>query len=169
MFHLIPPILSWFFHLILLWLINLIHIYILFLCGKLNYWYTYNNILLFYHIFVLLNHTKIHTLQFYLFLILIKLNKEAYSWVFETFSFLITNSIFEKNLSCMIIWFGNQIVSSFLCCYKFYVYVFSYIFHCFIVLPKTKLFISLKKHFLKSFLAVFSYSYQYMFLVMLLD
>ena len=48
-------------------------------------------VLYFYHILVLHNHTKIHKLQSYLDLILINLNKQAYSLIFEFSHFYSTS------------------------------------------------------------------------------
>ena len=63
--------------------------YHLFLHKQWSYLYRYNKFLLFLNILVLHNHTEIHTLQFYSDLILRNLNKQAYSLIFEFFSFVL--------------------------------------------------------------------------------
>ena len=53
--------------------------YCLFLHEQWNCLNPYNNFFHFYHILVLHNHTKTHTFQFYSDLILMNINKQAYS------------------------------------------------------------------------------------------
>ena len=55
----------------------------------------FDTILLFHHILILHNHTKAHTLIFYLILVLKVLNKQVYSFVFFI---SIANKCFVKNL-----------------------------------------------------------------------
>ena len=73
-----------------------------------------------------------------------------------SFSQFYSQQFFCEKRCAMIIWFWQQIVSSpsHFCCYKFYISVFSSIFHSF---PKTDLFIGLKKSFSRSFFGCFSW------------
>ena len=100
--------------------------------------YPYNKVLLFRYILVLLNHTKLHILQFHSDLILINLDKQDYSkinWLIQ--KYLIFFHFYSQYISCLkfrstIEWFRNEIVFSFFCYYKFDISVFSHIFHDFI-------------------------------------
>ena len=104
----------------------------------------------------LLNHTKIHTLQVCVFVILINLNEHEYLHFFIS----IALKAFEKRLCCMIIRLGYQTVSIFFCCYKFLTL-------CMVFL-KAELFISLKKSLSKSFLLFFLNQYWYQCIILTL-
>ena len=70
---------------------------VLFWYGQWSFLYPYNIILLSRYILLLRNHTKVHKFQFYLFIILINLCKQAYSWIFVFFSFLLLLYFFQKS------------------------------------------------------------------------
>ena len=119
--------------------------YHLFLHEQQGCLYPHNKVLHFQHILVLHNQFKINTLQFYLDLILINLNKQAYSLMFEFFSFLLQIHFLRKNL-----WCDNLvlilIISSLFCCYKFNISMFSHIIHS---VSKSCIIHQLEKVFLK--------------------
>ena len=106
--------------------------------------------MLFRCILVLHNETKIFKLQLYSVLILINLNEQPYSCIFEFSSFLILINFLKKKLlyynlariQCSFFFF---LLLRALCLYFFPTFS--------TVLPKTQLFICLTKSFLKSFLA----------------
>ena len=90
--------------------------------------------MLFIHILVSRNHIKTHALLFYLFIILIGLNRLFfYEYLlcflfFFSFLWLIN---FQKRNCWMIVWFWYQIIPSCFSCYKFDISMFSHILHTF--------------------------------------
>ena len=119
------------------------------------------------HIFVLYYHIKAHTLIFYWFLILIDLNKPAYSYVPMLLLYQLPINYLKK--TCwMIIWFWHKIIPSYFGCYKINISMISYIFHSFY---KNSIINQLEKFFFKNIFSLFLafYSYQCMVLTELLD
>ena len=106
----------------------------------------------FYHILVLHNCIKIHTLQFYVDLILKILNKQAYSLIYEFFSVLLLINFLWKIFVCdnLVLILNYFLLLS---------VVTSLMSLCFLI----ALFINLKKYFSKLFFAfcLSSYSWQY--------
>ena len=119
------------------------------------------------HIFVLYYHIKAHTLIFYWFLILIDLNKPAYSYVPMLLLYQLPINYLKK-ISWMIIWFWHKIIPSYFGCYKINISMISYIFHSFY---KNSIINQLEKFFFKNIFSLFLafYSYQCMVLTELLD
>ena len=91
---------SWFEVLYLLLTYSEISLYFRFLYGQWNYLCPNNTILPFHHILTSYNHTKICTLQFCLCLISLIPNKQAYSWLFGSFLFLLQANFSRKTLWC---------------------------------------------------------------------
>ena len=119
------------------------------------------------HIFVLYYHIKAHTLIFYWFLILIDLNKPAYSYVPMLLLYQLPINYLKK-ICWMIIWFWHKIIPSYFGCYKINISMISYIFHSFY---KNSIINQLEKKFFKNIFSLFLafYSYQCMVLTKLLD
>ena len=119
------------------------------------------------HIFVLYYHIKAHTLIFYWFLILIDLNKPAYSYVPMLLLYQLPINYLKK-ICWMIIWFWHKIIPSYFGCYKINISMISYIFHSFY---KNSIINQLEKFFFKNIFSLFLafYSYQCMVLTELLD
>ena len=150
----IQKIISWFVHLIL---ISFIHLLFLFfpLGNRLsNFKWKVSNIL------ILQNHTKIETLQLYLDLILINLNEQAYSLIFEIFSFLWLMNFLWKPLQY------DNLVLPFLpisVIYKFNISIFCLICHSFskncIIHYLEKSFSKLSLAFCPSLLSIWIYSF----------
>ena len=135
----------------------------------MNCLYPYNTSLLFHHTLVLHNHSKSHTLIFYLILQLKVVNRQAFIRVYHTFFrfffffHFYCQQIFCKQLCSMIIGFWHQIVSSYFF-HKFNISMSSHIFHSF---SKNCIIHQFKKIFLRiifSFIFLDLYSYQYLVL-----
>ena len=102
--------------------------------------------MLFFYILISHNHIKIHVLLFYLFPVMMGLNRLVYSWKFWFISFLLVINV---------VWqFGSdtKIPSCFGRC-KLNVSVFFLLFS--MGFSKTKLFITLKNYFSKPFFCFF--------------
>ena len=121
----------------------------LFLCIKWNCRYLYNTVFLFYHILVYHNHTKTHTLIFYLILVLKVLNRQV--------KFISIRGFFSQQFLLDFLWkileYNNLVLKA--NSFFFFLLWKSLISACYlivsIVLQKTALFISLKKSLSKSF------------------
>ena len=101
------------------------------------------------------------------FLILIDLNKPAYSYVPMLLLYQLPINYLKK-ICWMIIWFWHKIIPSYFGCYKINISMISYIFHSFY---KNSIINQLEKNFFKNIFSLFLafYSYQCMVLTELLD
>ena len=81
------------------------------------YMYPCNTVFVFHHILGLHNHTKTHTLQFYLVLLFAVPNRLVYSWEFEVFLISIINKQSVKNFVVWYLRYDTKYFFSFFCCY----------------------------------------------------
>ena len=125
--------------------------YHMFLRGQWSCLYPYNTIF-FHHIFVLFYHTKTHLLQFYLYLILIILNKQDFSLIFQVFFqfLLLINFLWKVLLYNSSVLIPNNLFSFFVVTSLMALYFLIF----YIVFPKAELFINFKKIFFKIILCL---------------